>query len=166
MIRSRPKPRAKAVRNGAIDRAVALAVAEHGDNAEALVPILSDVNRALGFLSPEALGVVAEALRAPSSQVHAAATFYSLLSTQPTGRHVVAFCADAPCHVVGGRQVWQALQARLGLAPGQTSTDGRWTLVTTSCIGTCGVGPVVVIDGDVHGNLTPEALPALLERYP
>jgi NADH-quinone oxidoreductase subunit E len=166
MTLSTTSARPKAERNGAVARAVALAVAEHGDTPAALIPILSDVNRALGFLSSEALAVVAEALRTPSSHVHAAATFYSLLSTQPTGRHVVAFCADAPCHVVGGRQVWQALQAQLGLAPGQTSADGRWTLLTTSCIGTCGVGPVVVIDGDVHGNLTPETLPALLERYP
>jgi NADH:ubiquinone oxidoreductase subunit E len=145
---------------------VAEAVASHGNTADALIPVQADLNRRLGYLSPETIGAVARALRAPRSKVHAVATFYSLLSTQPHGRHVVVFCESAPCHVVGGRQVWQALQTTLGLEPGATSADGRWTLLTTSCIGTCGVGPVVVVDEDVHGNVTPEQLPALLERYP
>jgi NADH-quinone oxidoreductase subunit E len=151
---------------GPIADAVTRAVAEHGDTPAALIPILGDVNRELGHLSPEALAAVSGALRSPRSQVHAVATFYSLLSTQPRGRHVVQFCENAPCHVAGGRQVWQALRQALQLEPGQTSADGRWTLLNTSCIGTCGVGPVIVIDEDVHGNLTPERLPAVLERYP
>lgn len=149
----------------AIQEAVAAAVAAHGDTPEALIPILSDVCRAQGHLSPEALAAVAGALRATRGQVHAVATFYSLLSTRPRGRHLVVFCESAPCHVVGGRQVWQALQQSLGLAPGETSPDGRFTLLTTSCIGVCGVGPVIVVDDDVHGNVTPAQVPALLERY-
>ncbi|MCC7359522.1 MAG: NADH-quinone oxidoreductase subunit NuoE [Anaerolineales bacterium] len=148
-----------------VQAAVATALAAHGAHGEALIPILGEVNRALGYLPPEAVSAVAGALRATRGQVHAVATFYSLLSVQPRGRHVVLFCESAPCHVVGGREVWQALQAALKLAPGETSPDGRFTLLTTSCIGVCGVGPVVVIDDDVHGHLTPAELPALLERY-
>lgn len=146
--------------------AVSAALAAHGDQAEALIPILGDVNRALGYLPPEAVTAVAGALRAPRSHVHAVASFYSLLSLQPHGRHVILFCESAPCHVAGGREVWLAVQQALGLAPGETSPDGRFTLLTTSCIGTCGVGPVLVIDDDVHGNLSPAQVPALLERYP
>ena len=145
--------------------AVAAAVAAHGDQAEAVIAILADVNRTLGYLPPEAVAAVAGALHTPRSQVHTVATFYSLLSTRPRGRHVVLFCESAPCHVVGGREVWQALQRSLGLAPGETSPDGRFTLLTTSCIGVCGVGPVFVVDDDVHGNVTPDQVPALLERY-
>jgi NADH-quinone oxidoreductase subunit E len=149
-----------------IRAAVAQAVAAHGDSADALIPILSDVNRELGYLSPEALAEVGAVLRAPQSQVHSAATFYSLLSTQPRGRHVVQFCENAPCHVAGGRQVWQALRQALNLGPGQTSADGHWTLLTTSCIGVCGVAPVIVVDGEVYGNVTPEQVQGVLERYP
>lgn len=149
----------------AVQAAVAAAIAEHGAHADALIPVLSDVNRALGYLPPEAVTAVAGALHSTRGQVHAVATFYSLLSVKPRGRHVVLFCESAPCHVVGGREVWQALQAALSLAPGETSPDGRFTLLTTSCIGVCGVGPVVVIDDDVHGHLTPADVPALLERY-
>jgi NADH:ubiquinone oxidoreductase subunit E len=145
--------------------AVQAAVARHGAEHEALIAVLSDVNRALGFLSPEALAEVGRALNEPFSRVHSVATFYTLLSTQPRGRHVVQFCESAPCHVVGGRQVWQALQAELGLEPGETTPDGRFTLITTSCLGICGVGPLVVIDDEVHGNLTAEQIPGLLARY-
>jgi NADH:ubiquinone oxidoreductase subunit E len=136
-----------------------------GHSHDTLIPILSDVNRALGFLSPEALAEVSRVLQTPASQVGAVATFYSMLATKPRGRHVVQFCESAPCHVVGGRQVWQALQSALALEPGETTPDGRFTLVTTSCLGACGVGPVLVIDDDVHGNLTPDEVPELLARY-
>jgi NADH:ubiquinone oxidoreductase subunit E len=149
----------------AVAEAVRAALDHHGDSADALIPVLSDVNRALGYLSPEALAEVGRRLRAPQSRVHAVATFYSLLSTRPRGRHVVQFCESAPCHVVGGRQVWQALREALQLEPGQTSPDGRFTLLTTSCLGTCAVGPVVVVDDDIHGNVTPEQVPGLLARY-
>lgn len=145
--------------------AVSAAVAAHGDHADAVIPILADVNRTLGYLPPEAVSAVAGALHTPPSQVNTVATFYSLLSVRPRGRHVVLFCESAPCHVAGGRAVWHALQQALGLAPGETSPDGRFTLLTTSCIGVCGVGPVFVVDDDVHGNVTPDQVPALLERY-
>ncbi len=148
-----------------LEQALEAAVAEHGDTHEALIPVLSDVNRALGHLAPETLAAVGRRLHVPPSQVHSVASFYSMLALRPRGRHVVQFCESAPCHVVGGRQVWEALRAALQVEPGETSADGRWTLVTTSCLGVCGVGPVVVVDDDVHGNVTPEQLPDLLARY-
>ncbi len=88
-----------------------------------------------------------------------------MLSTKPRGKHVIQFCESAPCHVVGGREVWQALREAVQLESGETSADGKWTLITTSCLGLCGVGPVIVIDDDVYGNLTPDQIPAILERY-
>jgi NADH:ubiquinone oxidoreductase subunit E len=66
---------------------------------------------------------------------------------------------------VGGRQVWQTLQDELGLEPGQTSPDGKWTLVTASCLGICGVGPVLIVDEDIYGNVAPERVPEILARY-
>ena len=66
---------------------------------------------------------------------------------------------------MGGRLVWKALQDALGLEPGETSADGQWTLLTTSCPGVCGVGPVLIIDDEVHGNVTPEKIPELLAQY-
>ncbi len=148
-----------------VTAAVTAAVAEHGDAAGALIPVLSAVNRRLGYLPPAALAEVSRRLGMPASRVYGVARFYTLLSTEPRGRHLVQFCENAPCHVVGGRRVWEALRQALGLAPGETSADGRFTLITTSCIGACAVGPVVVIDDEVHGNLTPDQVEALLARY-
>ncbi len=152
-------------RKQTIQAAVAEALAEHGAAHDGLIPILRAVNERLGYLPAEALAEVGQKLHEPASRVHAVATFYSMLSLEPRGRHVVQFCESAPCHVVGGRRVWQALQDELKLAPGETSPDGRFTLITTSCLGQCAAGPVVVIDDQRHGNVTPEQVPALLALY-
>ncbi|HZU87067.1 MAG TPA: NAD(P)H-dependent oxidoreductase subunit E [Anaerolineaceae bacterium] len=140
-------------------------VKKHGATPEELIPILSDLNRELGYLPGPAMAEVSRLLRVPQSQLFSVASFYRMLSTKPRGRHVIQFCESAPCHVVGGRQVWEALRKELTLDEDQTSTDGKWTLITTSCLGLCSVGPVVVIDDDVYGNVSPDQIPAILGKY-
>jgi NADH:ubiquinone oxidoreductase subunit E len=141
------------------------AVHRHGANAEGLVPILTEINRELGYLPGEALAEVSRLLHMPNSKLYSVASFYHMLSTKPRGRHVIQFCESAPCHVVGGREVWEMLQDEVGLKPGETSQDGKWTLVTASCLGICGVGPVIIIDDDIYGNVVPERVPEILARY-
>ena len=141
------------------------AVAKCGATREDLVPILTEVNQALGYLPPEAFTEIGRALHVPVGQLFSVASFYEMLSTRPRGRHIVQFCESAPCHVVGGREVWAALREALQLEPGQTSTDGKWTLKTTSCLGVCAVGPVIVIDEDIFGNVTPKQVIEILGRY-
>lgn len=145
--------------------AVEKAVAEHGATIDELIPILNDVNRALGYLPAQALQEISRRLRVPKSQLFSVSSFYSMFSTKPRGRHIIQFCESAPCHVVGGRQVWQSLLSHLDLQPGETSPDGKWTLITTSCLGVCGVGPVFVIDDDIYGNVKPEQVAEILARY-
>jgi len=116
-------------------------------------------------LPAEALSMVSEKLHVPKSQILSVATFYEMLTTTPRGRHTVKFCESAPCHVVGGRQVWLALQEKLQIKSGETSTDGKWTLMTTSCLGVCAVGPVLMVDDDIYGNVIPEQLNQILARY-
>lgn len=154
----------EAVKNGTLE-AVRDAVKRHGATRDELIPILSDVNRTVGFLPAEALEEISRLMHVPKSQLFSVATFYRMLSTEKMGRHVVQFCESAPCHVVGGRQVWEALQDALDLEPGQTSDDDKWTLVTVSCLGVCGVGPVIVIDDDMYGNVTPAQVVDILNRY-
>jgi NADH-quinone oxidoreductase subunit E len=144
---------------------VQVAVERHGATVEALIPILTEVNQALGYLPAEALAEVSRGLRVPKSQLFSVASFYRMLSTKPRGRHVIQFCESAPCHVVGGREVWQTLQDELRLAPGETSADGKWTLATTSCLGICGVGPVIMVDEDIYGNVEPDRVADILARY-
>lgn len=145
--------------------AVKTAIEHHGTERAELIPILSDVNRSIGYLPAKALEEISNSMRLPKSQVFAVATFYRMLSTEKLGEHVIRFCESAPCHVVGGREVIQALQDYLHLEPGQTSEDGKWSLITVSCLGVCGVGPVIMIDDEVFGNLTASQIPEILARY-
>lgn len=145
--------------------AVHAAVKQHGATRDELIPVLQDVNRKVGFLPADALNEISRLMRVPKSQIFSVATFYRMLSTEKLGRHVIQFCESAPCHVVGGRQVWEALQDALDLEPGQTSADGKWTLATVSCLGVCGVGPVIIIDEDMYGNVTPAQVSEILAKY-
>lgn len=148
-----------------IKEAVNSAIQRYGATNDELIPILNDVNRAIGFLPGEALDEISRQLKLPKSQLFSVASFYRMLSTKPRGRHVIQFCENAPCHVAGGREVWQALTDELHLKDEETSADGKWSLVTTSCLGICGVGPVMVIDDDIYGNVDPKQVPSILARY-
>jgi NADH-quinone oxidoreductase subunit E len=141
------------------------AVEKHGAHRTEMVPILLDLNQSLGYLPSEALKELSRLLRVPLSEIFTVASFYQMLATKPRGRHVIQFCESAPCHVAGGRLVWQALKDELKLEPGETSTDGKWTLITTSCLGACGVGPVILVDEDIFGNINPDQVPGILARY-
>ncbi len=140
-------------------------VKEQGREKAELIPILQEINGELGYISDDAIQELSEQMNIPTSHIYSVATFYRMLSTEPRGRHVIQFCESAPCHVAGGRQVWQKPQKELGLSKGETSPDDKWTLLTTSCLGVCGVGPVMVIDNDIYGNVTPEQVPNILENY-
>ncbi len=164
MTETQTKPIIKDVVAAAIDR--------HGMNADALIPILSEVNRAFGYIPVEAISEVKARLNLPEdrvfvheSQLFSIASFYHMLSTKPRGRHVVLFCESAPCHVMGGRELWKSIQDELQLQAGETSPDDKWSLVTTSCLGACGVGPVMVVDDDMYGNVTPAMISGILGKY-
>ena len=148
-----------------IEEAVNSAIKKYGESREELIPILNHVNRLLGYLPSESLEKISDRLKSPRSNLFSVASFYQMLSTKPRGEHVIQFCESAPCHVVGGREVWQALQDTLQIQDGDTTSDGKWTLITTSCLGLCGVGPVIVIDDDAYGNVTPDQIKSILTRY-
>jgi NADH:ubiquinone oxidoreductase subunit E len=137
----------------------------YGHEKAELIPILHEINGELGYISDEAIQEISTQMNIPTSHIFSVATFYRMLSTEPRGRHTIQFCESAPCHVAGGRLVWQKLVQELGLKKGETSTDNKWTLITTSCLGVCGVGPVLVIDNNIYGNVTPEQVPDILGNY-
>jgi NADH-quinone oxidoreductase subunit E len=155
-----------------ISSIVSNAVEEHGATYEALVPILSEVNRVLGYIPVAALAEIKRQVHMPENsifvsegQLFSLTSFYHMLSTEPLGRHVVRFCESAPCHVMGGRELFQAIKDELQLQPGETSPDNKWSLITTSCLGICGVGPVLLVDEDIYGNVRPEQVPDILAKY-
>lgn len=139
----------------------------HAGDASALLKVLHAIQDLDGvnYLSEQELILVAEGLNVPLSKVYGVATFYSLYSVKPRGRHIIRVCENAPCHVVGAAEVIQALQELLGIKVGETTSDGNFTLELTSCLGVCGVAPAMMIGDDVHGNLTPEKLNSILAEY-
>lgn len=139
-------------------------LSRYENNREALVEMLRELNAELGYLSKEALQLVADALKLPYSRVYSAASFYSMLDLEPRGTHVIKLCQDAPCHVAGGQEIWETLEHELGIPFGATTPDGKWTLLTTSCIGACAVGPVMMVDDDIYGNLTPDRVREILAQ--
>lgn len=140
-------------------------IEQYGDSQEALVEILRDLNHDKGHLTREDLDIVARRLRIIPSTVYSVASFYSLISLKPLGKHVIRFCEDAPCHVAGGREIWETLEHEIGVPFGETTLDGQWSLLPTSCIGACAVGPVMMIDDDIYGNLTSDKVREILARY-
>jgi len=148
------------------------AIDNHGVTREGLIPILSEINQVYGYIPAPAYKEVQHQLKASGnqlfvsqSQLFALASFYHMLSTEPLGEHVIRFCESAPCHVMGGREVFQAVQDALQITAGETTPDGQWSLITTSCLGICGVGPVMLVDEDMYGNILPEQVPDILARY-
>jgi NADH:ubiquinone oxidoreductase subunit E len=144
---------------------VKAAIDRYGASQDELIPILNEVNREIGYLPGEALDEISRLLRVPKSHLFSVASFYRMLSTKPRGRHVIQFCESAPCHVAGGREVWLAVKEQLNIDEDETTPDGKWTLLTTSCLGVCGVGPVMLIDDDIYGNVNADHVPAILEKY-
>ncbi len=129
-----------------------------------------DAMRALqekrGWLSDEDLKELATSLGVPCSELESIATFYNLLFRRPVGRHVILICDSVSCWAVGYEAVRRTLEERLGVLAGQTTSDGRFTLLPVVCLGACDRAPVLMIDGQLHGNVAPDGLDAILEKYP
>ena len=138
---------------------------EYGADPETLVEILRELSQEFGYLQTEHMEAVVSKLKLPSSKVYSVASFYSMINLKPVGKHVIRFCEDAPCHVVGGRDVWEALERELGISFGETTVDGKWTLLPTSCLGACSVGPVMMVDEVMYGNLTPDKVKSIIALY-
>lgn len=151
---------------------VEAAVEHHGAQADAFVPILLEINHEYGYIPGQAIRLARKLLHQPEEhvlvsegQLYGLASFYHMLHTEKTGRHVVQFCESAPCHVQGGRELWKSIQQTLGLQAGQTDSGDRFTLKTVSCLGICGVGPVMLVDDDMYGNVAPEQLADIFAKY-
>lgn len=130
-----------------------------------LIYILKDVQKEFGCLDEAVLTEVARATNLPLSEIYGVATFYSLFTTKPKGNHIVRCCNNAPCHVKNSKEVLQKIKEYLQLEIGETTPDGAFTLEFTSCLGLCAVAPVMMVDNEVYGNLTPEKAIAILKDY-
>jgi len=130
-----------------------------------LIQALHRVQEELGYIPKEAQRAVAAALGVPLSQVHGVVTFYHFFRTEPVGRHTIRLCLGTACYVRGAARVLQALREELGVDLGGTSADGLFTLEGVRCLGACGLAPVMMVDGEVYGRLTPRRAREILSRY-
>jgi NADH-quinone oxidoreductase subunit E len=116
--------------------------------------VLQDIQGAFNYLPKEALTAAGKALGIPASRVYEVATFYNAFSLKPRGEHIVKVCMGTACHVRGAAAIQDKMERTLGIMPGETSADKKFTLETVNCVGACALGPVVVIDTEYHGQVT------------
>jgi NADH-quinone oxidoreductase subunit E len=133
--------------------------------ASASVEALNIVQHHRGWVSDEALKDVAALLEMTASELDAVATFYSFIFRREVGRHVILVCDSISCWVMGHNPLLDVLRTRLGIAFGETTEDRRFTLLPISCLGACDRAPVMMVDEDLYGPVTPEMMDEILRKY-
>ncbi len=129
-----------------------------------LIPMMQDVQAACGYLPQEKLKELSRSLGVPLAQIYSVATFYASFRLMPKGEHTIQLCMGTVCFLKGAGAISQAIQEEFQLVPGATSPDGKFTFAPVNCVGACALAPVMVVDGEYHGNLTVESAVDLLQR--
>ena len=128
-----------------------------------LIPVLQDVQREYRYLPCDVLARVADSLHVPLARVFSVSTFYKAFALAPQGRTVLRVCTGTACHIRGAGQILDALEQRLGIAPGETTPDLAFTLTTVNCVGACAMAPVVLVGERYHGHAVPGRVGRLLD---
>ncbi|MBP6123633.1 MULTISPECIES: NADH-quinone oxidoreductase subunit NuoE [Providencia] len=136
------------------------------DARAASIEALKIVQKNRGWVEDGAIYAIADVLGIPASDVEGVATFYSQIFRQPVGRHIIRYCDSVVCHITGYQGLEAEIIKQLNIRPGQTTEDGRFTLLPTCCLGNCDKGPSMMIDDDTHSYVQPENIEKLLEQYP
>ncbi len=138
---------------------------KHRGEEGAMIPILQEVQESYGYLSEEILNAIAKRLHVPSSRIFGVVTFYAQFYTTPRGRHTVRVCRGTACHVRGGKNIRKAVQQHLGIEENETTADSKFTFETVACLGACALAPVLLVDKNYFGKLTPARVEQVLKRY-
>ncbi|HNV56043.1 MAG TPA: NAD(P)H-dependent oxidoreductase subunit E [Smithellaceae bacterium] len=138
---------------------------KHKGKAGGLIPVLEEAQVCLEYLPMSVQKRIAAGLNLPLSRVYGVVTFYSFFTMTPRGKHTVRVCLGTACYVRGGKALAEALQKQFGIKEGETTADRLFTLESVRCLGACGLGPVVVVDEDVHGRVKPAKIKEVLSQY-
>ena len=130
-----------------------------------LIQLLLDIQSECNWISKEAIQSVSERLRIPLSQIYRVASFYKAMSLMPRGKHVINVCLGTACHVRGAPRIIDKVEESLGIKTGETTEDMKFTLERVNCLGCCALGPVMVVDKDYHGKMTPVKVKEVLRDY-
>jgi NADH:ubiquinone oxidoreductase subunit E len=130
-----------------------------------LIPLLQEIQEEAGYIPPESIEPVAEALNLFPSEVQGVITFYSGFSLKPKGKYVLKVCRGTACHVKGGQSLLRLMKGDLGLEDGETSEDYQFTLETTACLGACALAPTMMVNRTYFGKLSPVKVNSILTQY-
>lgn len=140
-------------------------IEKYQNSKSSIIQILHDIQDEYNYLPKEALVFVARQLHIPLSRIYSIATFYAAFSLIPRGKHLCTVCLGTACHVRGAPGVLNRIEERMGIKSGSTTSDNMFTLETVNCLGACALAPIVVIDGEYHGQTTANKVDKLLNKY-
>ena len=140
-------------------------IAKYGSDPSQIIAMLQDLQSAKRYLPEEDLRELAAALAIPLTRVYRVATFFKAFSLEPKGEHIINVCMGTACHVRGAERILNELERQLGIERGETTADQKFSLETVNCLGACALGPVVVVDQEYHGDMTPGQVDKLMENY-
>jgi NADH:ubiquinone oxidoreductase subunit E len=138
---------------------------QYGGNHDSVIAILQDVQAKYHYLPETVLRLVAENMGLPLIQVYGVATFFKAFSLKPRGEHLIKICVGTACHVRGAQSVLDEVKRQLGIEAGETTEDMRFTLETVNCLGACALGPIMVVDDEYHGEMSPGKVKTILNNY-
>lgn len=130
-----------------------------------IIPLLQRLQEAYGYLPRDVILAVAQRTGLPASRIYGVATFYSQFHLEPHGRHVIRCCRGTACHVRGSKKILETIKRDFSLEEGGTTPDIRFGLEVVRCLGTCFLAPVMMVDNDYYGRLTPQQVKSVLVRY-
>ena len=140
-------------------------IAGYQGKTSGLTTILQDIQGEYNYLPPQAMERVAEKMGLPLSQVLNVATFYKAFSLEPRGKHLITICLGTACHVRGGMRLVEQIERLLKIRAGVTTPDMEFTLETVNCVGSCALGPVMIVDGEYHGKMVSSKVKRVLKKY-
>lgn len=132
---------------------------------ESVIPALQLVQKSRGYIPEDGLEYISEFSNTPLAKVYGIATFYSQFYLEPQGEHTIKVCQGTACHIKGANEIYDSLLSELQIAPGEVTPDGKFTLATVRCLGACSLAPVMMVDEEIHGNLTPDKAVDILGEY-
>ena len=140
-------------------------IAEYKDTKGPLMPIMHQAQEIYGYLPEEVQSIIAEELGIPLMDVYGVSTFYSRFSLNPKGENQVSVCLGTACYVKGAADVLAEVEDQLGCKAGSVTEDGKFSIDATRCVGACGLAPIMLVNGDVYGHMTPDKVAEILEQY-
>ena len=137
----------------------------HKNHSGSLISLLQSAQDSYGYIPKKAIYYISEVVGIPPSEIYGVITFYSQFRLRPLGKYVIKICEGTACHVNNGKNILKALQNELGISVGETTGDGLFSLQSVACLGCCSLAPVIMINEETHGSLTPNKIRGIIKKY-